>query len=75
MNIEELKEIIEENNIDINYDGMEEKTFSELGIDSIDLMMIIFAIKDKYGIDFMMNKENTIKNLIDVVNREIKNKE
>lgn len=75
MNIEELKEIIEENNIDINYDGMEEKTFSELGIDSVDLMMIIFAIKDKYGIDFMMNKENTIKNLIDVVNREIKNKE
>lgn len=75
MNIEELKEIIEENNIDINYDGMEEKTFPELGIDSVDLMMIIFAIKDKYGIDFMMNKENTIKNLIDVVNREIKNKE
>lgn len=75
MNIEELKEIIEENNIDINYDGMEEKTFSELGIDSVDLMMIIFAIKDKYGIDFMMNRENTIKNLIDVVNREIKNKE
>ena len=75
MNIEDLKEIIEENNIDINYEGMEGKTFSELGIDSVDLMMIVFAIKDKYDIDFMMNRENTIKNLIDVVNREIKNKQ
>ena len=74
MNIEELKEIREENNISVDYENMEEKTFEELDLDSVDLMMIIFSIKDKYGIDFMINRGNTVKNLIDIVNREIENK-
>lgn len=74
MNIEELKEIMEENNIDVNYDNMENKTFEELDLDSVDLMMIIFSIKEKYGIEFIMNRGNTVKNLIDRVNREIENK-
>ncbi len=74
MNIEELKEIMEENNIDVNYDNMENKTFEELDLDSVDLMMIIFSIKEKYGIEFIMNRGNTVKDLIDRVNREIENK-
>lgn len=74
MNIEELKEIMEENNISVNYENMEEKTFEELDLDSVDLMMIIFSIKDKYAIDFMINRGNTVKNLMDIVNREIENK-
>ena len=74
MNIEELKEIMEENTIDVNYDNMENKTFEELDLDSVDLMMIIFSIKEKYGIEFIMNRGNTVKDLIDRVNREIENK-
>ena len=74
INIKEIKEIMEENNIEVTGEEIGEKTFRELGIDSVDMMMIVFSIKEKYQIDFMINKENTINQLILVVNKEIENK-
>ena len=74
INIKEVKEIMQENNIDVTSEEIGEKTFKELGIDSVDMMMMIFAIKEKYQIDFMINRENTINQLIFVVNNEIENK-
>lgn len=74
VNIEIIKEIMEENNIEVNCEAIEGKTFVELGIDSVDMMMMIFSIKEKYQIDFMINRENTIQQLIEIVNKEIKNK-
>lgn len=74
INIKEIKEIMEENNIEVNSEDIGEKTFRELGIDSVDMMMMIFAIKEKYQIEFMINRENTVNQLILVVNKEIENK-
>ena len=74
INIKEVKEIMQENNIDVTSEEIGEKTFKELGIDSVDMMMMIFAIKEKYQIDFMINRENTINQLIFAVNKEIENK-
>ena len=74
VNIENIKEIMEENNIEINCENMEEKTFLELGIDSVDMMMMIFSIKEKYQIDFIINRENTIEHLLTLINKEINNK-
>ena len=74
INIKEIKEIMEEKNIEVNSEDIGEKTFRELGIDSVDMMMMIFAIKEKYQIEFMINRENTVNQLILVVNKEIENK-
>lgn len=76
INKEKIIEMMKDNNIDIDYDiDMNNKSFEELGLDSVDLMMLSFSIKEEYKVDFMINRSNTMEHMIEVVNREINSKE
>lgn len=72
MNKEEILDLMRENNIDIDYTNTENKTFEELGLDSVDLMMLIFAIKSKYKVDLTPDKKITLEETVDRINEYLK---
>ena len=68
----EIIEIMKDNDINIEYENIENRTFEELGIDSVDLMMVIFGIKTKYNIDLAPDKNITIQQMVDRINENLK---
>ena len=71
MSESELIEIMKENDIDIDYKNIENKTFEDLGIDSVDLMMIIFTIKTKYNVELSPDKNITIEQMVNKINEKL----
>ena len=63
---------MKDNDINIEYENIENRTFEELGIDSVDLMMVIFGIKTKYNIDLAPDKNITIQQMVDRINENLK---
>lgn len=72
MSKNEIIEIMKDNDINIEYENIENRTFEELGIDSVDLMMVIFGIKTKYNIDLAPDKNITIQQMVDRINENLK---
>ena len=71
MSKSEIIEIMKENDIDIDYKNIENKTFEDLGIDSVDLMMIIFTIKTKYNVELSPDKNITIEQMVNKINEKL----
>lgn len=71
MSKNEIIEIMKDNDINIEYENIENRTFEELGIDSVDLMMVIFGIKTKYNIDLAPDKNITIQQMVDRINENL----
>ena len=61
MSMTEFIELIKESNVEIPGEINPDKTMAENGIDSLDLMLVKYAINEKTGRDFEVTKNSTPK--------------
>jgi acyl carrier protein len=76
MNLEdELREIVKKKMVNKEAEIRPEMTFADIGLDSLDIVEIVFDIEDKYKIVLSKNSEEmggaTFKDLVGIVARYI----
>lgn len=70
MTMENLIELIKTSGVKIKDDIDENKTLSEVGIDSLDVMMVTYSIAEKTGMELEINKSNTPKAILAMINEK-----
>jgi acyl carrier protein len=72
----ELREIVKKKLVNKETEIRPEMTFADIGLDSLDIVEIVFDIEDKYKIVLAKNTEEmgtaTFKDLVGIVERQIK---
>lgn len=64
MSKNELKETFKECNLNVNHDFDEQKSLGEIGLDSLDIMMLSFEISDKTGNEIKFMSSTTIGDIL-----------
>ena len=68
MDFEKFKDILKENTkVDINKVNVNSNFKTDLGLDSIDLLQLVVAIEDKFGIKLDNDKLMSIKTVNDAI--------
>ena len=70
MSMENLIELFKTNNIKVKGEISEEKTLSEIGIDSLDTMMVTYSIAETTGKELELNKSHTLRSILAMINAE-----
>lgn len=68
MNIKNLTELMKSANVEFEGEVSENVTFSELEIDSLDIMMLSFEIEKKTGKKLTFTKDETMKEVMEKIN-------
>lgn len=68
MDIKELEKMMLDNRLEPELPLKPEYTMNDIGLDSIDLMTLSYAIEDKFGkrVDFV--KDDTVSNMLRLIN-------
>ncbi len=68
MNINDLKDFMKKCKFEINGEVTENATLGELGMESLDIMMLTFELGSEYNKDFEIKANNTIAEILNMVN-------
>jgi acyl carrier protein len=76
MNLEdELREIVRKKMVNKEAEIRPDMTFADIGLDSLDIVEIVFDIEDKYKITLSRNNDEmgaaTFKDLVGIVQKQI----
>lgn len=66
MNRNELKEIFAECKLNTEHDFADERTLGEIGLDSLDIMMLSFEIGDRAGKEIKFQVSTTIGDILGI---------
>ena len=70
MDINELKGLMKKCKIELKNEISEDKTIGELGLDSLDIMMLTFEINKIAGQELTFSPNDTVADVLGRVNRE-----
>ena len=74
--LDELKEVAKNNNLNINLDNITaDKNLFEQGVDSFDYLLLLYAVQDKFHVEFpddalLTGNLNTLNKIFSFVKEE-----